>query len=55
MRNKGSKIANYIDQEYRMRKAYERKKRVNCKDKQCYECQYEKICEDRDTDKNNGI
>lgn len=55
MRNKGSKIANYIDQEYRAIKAYERKKRVNCKDKQCYECQYEKICEDRDTDKSNEI
>ena len=41
-------MASYIDQEYRMKKAYERKKRVNCKEKHCEKCQYEEICEDRE-------
>lgn len=48
MRNRGSKLASYIDQEYKIKKAYERKKRVNCKEQKCYECEYEKICEDKE-------
>ena len=48
MKRKGSQIASYIDQEYRLRKAYERKKRANCKDKPCEKCHYEEICEDKE-------
>ena len=48
MREKGSYIAGYIDQEYRRRKAYERKKRVSCMAKDCKTCQYERICEDKE-------
>ena len=50
MKRKGSMIADFIDQEYRIKKAYERKKRVHCKDKSCEKCQYEEICEDREND-----
>ena len=48
MRRKGSIIAKYIEYEYKTKKAYERKKRVNCKDKPCEKCQYEEICEDKE-------
>ncbi len=51
MRNKGSKIAMHIEQEYKMKKAYERKQRKTCKEKSCEKCEFEKICED--TDGNN--
>lgn len=53
MRNKGSKIAMYIEQEYRTRKAYERRKRAQCKDILCEKCKYEKICEERIEEVNN--
>lgn len=49
MRKNGSYIASYIDREYRTRKAYENKKRVNCKEKPCEKCQYEQICEDKES------
>ena len=48
MRNKGSIIASYIEREYKMKQAYERKQRVNCKEKSCKKCQYEEICDDRE-------
>ena len=44
---KGSIIANYIDQEYRMKKSYAKKKRANCMMQSCDKCQYEQICEDK--------
>lgn len=43
---RGSILASYIDKEYRIKKMFERKKRVNCKEKMCEKCKYEKICED---------
>ena len=48
MRRKGSYIASYIDREYRTQKMYEKRKRANCKEKDCSKCQYEQICEDKD-------
>ena len=45
---KGSMIAMDIMREYKIKKAFERKKRVNCKDKQCNTCQYERICENKE-------
>lgn len=44
----GSINAGYIVQEYKLKKAYGKKKRVNCKEKPCDKCQYEEICEDKD-------
>ena len=48
MRNKGSKIAMYIEQEYKIKKAYERKQRANCKEKTCEKCKYQEICEEKE-------
>lgn len=48
MREKGSKIARYIERDYKIKKAYERKNRANCKEKICEKCEFEKICEDAD-------
>lgn len=45
---RGSINAGYIVQEYKMKKAYEKKKRVNCMMKPCEKCEYEKICEDKE-------
>lgn len=51
MREKGSYIAGYIDQEYRRRKAYEKKnRRVNCKIRDCDKCQFKLICEEEKDD-----
>ena len=50
MRRVGSYIAGEIDREYRQKKAYAKKKRANCKEKDCSNCQYEYIC----TEKNDG-
>lgn len=45
---RGSKIARYIERDYRIKKAYENKyKRINCKDKSCEKCKFEKVCEDK--------
>lgn len=42
---KGSILASEIDEEYRRRKYYENKSRKEkCKDRQCKECNYKKIC-----------
>lgn len=46
--SKYSYIANEIDNEYRRRKAYEKAKRQKCKEKECINCQYSKICEDKE-------
>ena len=48
MRNKGSKIAMYIERDYKIQQAYERKKRASCKEKECEKCQYERLCEDKE-------
>ena len=55
MKNRGSIIASYIERDYRIKKAYEKKKRVNCIMKPCEKCEYEKICEDKDDTKNNTL
>lgn len=44
MRRVGSYIAAEIDNEYRRKKAYAEKKRANCKEKNCEQCQYIRIC-----------
>lgn len=33
-----------IDEEYKRKKAYAKKKRANCKEKNCEQCQYMRIC-----------
>lgn len=46
---KGSIIASYIDEEYKLRKAYASKKRQKCVvegKKQCEKCVYFEICVD---------
>lgn len=46
---KGSIIASYIDEEYKIRKAYANKKRQKCVvegEKQCEKCAYFEICAD---------
>lgn len=50
MKNKGSIIASYIERDYKIKKAYEKKKRENCIAKACEKCQYEKVCEDEKDD-----
>lgn len=45
---RGSIIASYIDEEYKIRKAYANKKRQKCvveDEKQCEKCEYKPICE----------
>lgn len=45
----GSIIADEIDREYRMKQYYQnKKKRQSCKNKDCEECKYKKICIDRE-------
>lgn len=46
MKRYGSIIASYIERDYRIKKAYENRKRVKCMIKDCEKCQYEKVCED---------
>lgn len=46
---RGSIIASYIDEEYKIRKAYANKKRQKCVvkgEKQCEKCAYFEICAD---------
>lgn len=45
-------IANYIIQEYKLKQAYAKKKRENCKEKQCIECKYFKVCSDIEGESN---
>lgn len=54
MKNRGSIIASYIEREYKIKQAYEKKRRANCKDKPCNKCQYEEICEDKGEESNEG-
>ena len=44
MRRKGSYIAGEIMREYKQRKAFEKKQRANCKEKDCSNCDYSAIC-----------
>ena len=44
MRRRGSYIAGEIMREYKQRKAFEKKQRANCKDKDCGSCEYSTIC-----------
>lgn len=37
--------------EYKQRKAFEKKQRANCKEKDCSNCEYSTIC----SEKNDGI
>lgn len=44
----GSILASYIDEEYRIKKSYEKKQRQKCiinDKKQCDKCKYAQICE----------
>jgi radical SAM protein with 4Fe4S-binding SPASM domain len=50
MRRKGSYIAGEIMREYKQRKAFEKKQRANCKEKECSNCEYSRIC----SEKNEG-
>ncbi|MBR6688794.1 MAG: hypothetical protein IKL68_02125 [Clostridia bacterium] len=50
MRRKGSYIAGEIMREYKQRKAFEKKQRANCKEKECSSCEYSVIC----SEKNDG-
>lgn len=45
MRNKGSKLAMYIERDYKTEQAYKRRQREKCKEKECVLCKYRKICE----------
>ena len=47
MRDRGSKLAMYIEREYKIKKAYERRNREKCKEKPCEKCKYENICEEK--------
>ena len=40
----GSYLAAEIDREYRQKKAFAKKQRAKCKDKQCVNCEYARIC-----------
>lgn len=44
MRKYVSYIASEIDNEYRRKKAYAKKQRAKCQEKQCYNCEYARIC-----------
>ena len=44
MRRYISYAAAEVDNEYRRKKAFAKKQRANCKDKQCFNCEYAKIC-----------
>lgn len=50
MRRRYSHIAGEIIRDIKLEKAYRKKKRANCKEKDCSNCQYEYIC----TEKNDG-
>lgn len=39
-----SRIADEIVEEYKRRKAFEKKQRQKCNNKKCNECRYERIC-----------
>lgn len=44
MKRKGSYIAGEIMRDIRLEEAYKRKQRANCKEKNCEQCQYVRIC-----------
>ena len=41
-----SMLSDYIMQEYRLKQKYAKKKRENCKEKQCKNCKYFDVCND---------
>lgn len=43
-----SRIADDIVREYKIKQAYSKKKRQQCKEQKCEECIYEEICKDKD-------
>lgn len=40
--------ADEIDRDYKLEQYYKNKKRQSCKNKDCEECRYNKICIDRE-------
>lgn len=48
MRKNGSYIAANIVRENRIKKAFKKKKRVNCKEIDCNKCYFQNICEDKE-------
>lgn len=51
MRKRESIIAREIEREYRIKKAFEKKKRQKCiidQEKKCDICAYQSICEDKE-------
>ena len=44
MRRYTSYIAAEIDNEYRRKKAYAKKQRAKCQEKECDKCEYARIC-----------
>ena len=50
MRRKGSYIAGEIIRDMKIEEAYRKKQRANCKEKECSNCEYSRIC----SEKNEG-
>ena len=50
MRRKGSYIAGEIIRDMKLEEAYRKKQRAKCKEKQCFNCEYSRIC----SEKNEG-
>lgn len=44
----GSIIASEIDRDYKLEQYYKNKKKQSCKDKNCEECKYNRVCIDRE-------
>lgn len=44
MRKYVSYIASEIDNEYKRKKAYAKKQRAKCQEKECEKCEYVRIC-----------
>lgn len=44
MRRKGSYIAGEIIRDMKLEEAYRKKKRAKCKEKDCSNCEYSRIC-----------
>ena len=57
MRRRYSHIAGEIIRDMKLEEAYRKKKRANCKDKECYKCEYTRICSvsNDGIDKEEGI
>lgn len=45
----GSRLASQIDNDFKREQYYKKKvRREKCKEKECSECEYQDICEDKD-------